>query len=214
MSSIITIRQAGRLDYAQAWEQQRLIAQQRSAGTLPDTLLVLEHPHTYTLGRTTRQEHVLITQTELEAEGIACYAIDRGGDITYHGPGQIVVYPILKLSHYGADVLGYLRMLEEVIIVALMGYGIHGVREPGLTGVWVGQEKIAAIGVKLSASGVTMHGFALNVNPDLRYFQRIVPCGIADRTVTSMAQLLGKAPAQPEVEQRLIEAFMQIFMVH
>ena len=211
MSSSITVIQAGYVAFEEAWEQQRQLAQQRSAGSLGDTLLVVEHPHTYTLGRASRQEHMLISQAELEAEGIACFAIDRGGDVTYHGPGQIVLYPILKLSHYGADVVRYLRMLEEVVIVTLATYGIMAMREPGLTGVWVGGEKIAAIGVKVSASGVTMHGLALNVDPELGYFQRIVPCGIADRGVTSMARLLGQVPPQAEVEQSLIAAFMQVF---
>lgn len=208
---MLTVLKLGCQPFEKAWQQQRELAQQRSAGAIGDTLLVLEHPHTYTLGRATRQEHMLITEAELEAEGIACYDIDRGGDVTYHGPGQIVLYPILKLCHYGADVLAYLRMLEEVVIVTLASYAIQGSREPGMTGVWIGQEKIAAIGIKLSASGVTMHGLALNLDPDLSYFRRIVPCGIADRGVTSLACALGSAPPQAEVEQRLIDAFMQVF---
>ncbi|MFL5806995.1 MAG: lipoyl(octanoyl) transferase LipB, partial [Roseiflexaceae bacterium] len=145
--------------------------------------------------------------------GVALVESDRGGDITYHGPGQVVGYPILKLSRYGGDVLRYLRMLEETIIATLASYGIAAGRVAGLTGVWAGQEKIAAIGVKLSAGGVTQHGFALNVATDLRYFQQIIPCGIAGRGVTSLEQLLGAAPEHAEVERRVAAAFGQVFEV-
>src|SRR5262249_29839689 len=131
--------------------------------------------------------------------------------ITYHGPGQVVGYPILKLSQHGGDLLRYLRMLEETLIVALASYGVAAGRIAGLTGVWVGDAKIAAIGVKLSASGVTQHGFALNVATNLRYFQQIIPCGIADKGVTSLERLLGSAPAHAEVEQRVAAAFGEVF---
>src|SRR5215470_12936560 len=182
----VRVLRAGRVDYMAAWEWQRELVRQRSSGAIGDTLMLVEHPHTYTLGRATKEGHLLISRAELERQGIALVESDRGGDITYHGPGQIVGYPILKLSQHGGDVLRYLRMLEETIIVALAEYGVSGGRIPGLTGVWVGQEKIAAIGVKLSASGVTQHGFALNVTTDLCYFQQIIPCGIADKGVTSL----------------------------
>jgi len=204
---------AGTIDYMAAWEWQRQLAAQRSAGAIGDTLLLLQHPHTYTLGRATKAGHLLVASEALAAQGVALVESDRGGDITYHGPGQVVGYPILKLSRYGGDVLRYLRMLEDTLIVTLAGYGITAGRVAGLTGVWVGNEKIAAIGVKLSASGVTLHGIALNVATDLRYFQQIIPCGIAGRGVTSLERLLGAAPAHAEVEQRVAMAFGQVFDV-
>jgi lipoyl(octanoyl) transferase len=212
-SRVCHIIRAGMIDYIEAWEWQRQLAAQRSSGAIGDTLLLLQHPHTYTLGRATKAGHLLVEAEALAAQGVALVESDRGGDITYHGPGQVVGYPILKLSRHGGDVLRYLRMLEETIIVALAGYGITAERAAGLTGVWAGSAKIAAIGVKLSASGVTQHGFALNVATDLRYFQQIIPCGIAGRSVTSLAQLLGAAPPQAEVEQRIIAAFGQVFEV-
>jgi lipoyl(octanoyl) transferase len=204
---------AGRMDYMDAWEWQRVLVRQRSAGAIGDTLLLLEHPHTYTLGRSTKDGHLLITTEQLGEQGIALVESDRGGDITYHGPGQVVGYPILKLSQHGGDLLRYLRMLEETLIVALASYGVGAGRIAGLTGVWVGDAKIAAIGVKLSASGVTQHGFALNVATDMRYFQQIIPCGIADKDVTSLERLLGSTPPHAEVEQRVAAAFGTVFGV-
>ena len=171
----------------------------------------VEHPHTYTFGSRPKPEQLLVSHETLAAQGVALVEADRGGDITYHGPGQIVGYPILKLSRHGGDVLRYLRMLEETIIVALAGYGIAGERIAGLTGVWVGGAKICAIGVKLSASGVTQHGFALNVDTDLRFFAQIIPCGIADRGVTSLKRVLGAAPPRAEAEARVVAAFGQVF---
>ncbi len=203
----------GRVDYLGAWELQRDLARRRSAGGLGDTLVLLEHPHTYTFGRLPKPEQLLLTREELARQGIALVESDRGGDITYHGPGQIVGYPILKLARHGGDVLRYLRMLEQTIVLALGGLGIAGERIDGLTGVWVGGEKICAIGVKLSAGGVTMHGFALNVTTDMRYFGQIIPCGIADRGVTSIERALGTAPPQPEVERRVVAAFGEVFGV-
>jgi lipoyl(octanoyl) transferase len=209
----IQVLYAGRMDYLAAWEHQRALARQRSSGAIGDTLMLVEHPHTYTLGRATKDGHLLISHAELKRQGIALVESDRGGDITYHGPGQIVGYPILKLSQHGGDVLRYLRMLEETIIVTLASYGIAGGRIAGLTGVWVGEEKITAIGVKLSASGVTQHGFALNVTTDLHYFQQIIPCGIAGKGVTSLERVLGGAPPRAEVERRVATAFGEVFGV-
>jgi lipoyl(octanoyl) transferase len=209
----VRVVQAGRMDYLAAWEWQRELVRQRSAGAIGDALLLLEHPHTYTLGRATKDGHLLISLEELATQGIALVETDRGGDITYHGPGQVVGYPILKLSQYGGDVLRYLRMLEETLIIALASYGINAGRIAGLTGVWVGDQKIAAIGVKLSASGVTQHGFALNVTADMHYFEQIVPCGIADKGVTSLDRLLGAAPPRTEVERRVVAAFGEVFGV-
>jgi lipoyl(octanoyl) transferase len=209
----IQVIQAGRIEYLAAWEHQRALVRQRSDGTIGDTLLLLEHPHTYTLGRSTKDGHLLIGPEELAAQGVALIESDRGGDITYHGPGQVVGYPILKLSQHGGDLLRYLRMLEETLIVALASYGVAAGRIAGLTGVWVGEEKIAAIGVKLSASGITQHGFALNVTTDLHFFQQIIPCGIADKGVTSLERVLGATPPHAEVEQRVTLAFGEVFGV-
>ncbi|GAB4198135.1 MAG: lipoyl(octanoyl) transferase LipB [Roseiflexaceae bacterium] len=209
----IALIRAGLVGYGEAWERQRDLARRRSTGEAGDTLLLFQHPHTYTLGRATQEGHLLIGPEELARQGIALVESDRGGDITYHGPGQVVGYPILKLSQHGGDLLRYLRMLEQTLIVALATYGIAAGRIPGLTGVWVGEEKIAAIGVKLTASGVTLHGFALNVSTDLRFFRQIIPCGIVGKGVTSLERLLGTAPPHAEVETRVAEAFGQVFEV-
>jgi lipoyl(octanoyl) transferase len=213
LSRAFQVIHGGRMDYLAAWEWQRELVRRRSAGAIGDTLLLIEHPHTYTLGRSTKDGHLLITPEQLAEQGIALVESDRGGDITYHGPGQVVGYPILKLSQHGGDLLRYLRMLEETLIMTLAGYGIAAGRIAGLTGVWVGDAKIAAIGVKLSASGVTQHGFALNVATDLRYFQQIIPCGIVGKGVTSLERLLGIVPPLAEVEQRVVAAFGQVFEV-
>lgn len=207
----ITVLHAGNLPYQEAWEQQRHLGKLRSAGSIGDTLMLVEHPHTYTFGSRPKPEQLLVPRTTLAAQGVMLVEADRGGDITYHGPGQIVGYPILKLSQYGGDVLRYLRMLEEAIIRTLTGYSLLGERIAGLTGVWVGGEKICAIGVKLSASGVTQHGFALNHTTDLRFFQQIIPCGIADRGVTSLERALGIPPERAEIEQQVVRAFGEVF---
>src|SRR5262245_1035201 len=209
----IEVMQTGQIEYEAAWAWQRELAARRSSGAIGDTLMLVEHPHTYTLGRATKAGHLLIGPAALAEQGIALIESDRGGDITYHGPGQIVGYPILKLSQHGGDVWRYLRMLEETLIVTLASYGLAAGRLAGLTGVWVGEEKIAAFGVKLSASGVTQHGFALNVTTELRYFQQIIPCGIADKGVTSLEQLLGGTPTRAQVEGRVLAAFGEVFGV-
>lgn len=210
---ICRVLRGGTIEYTRAWEWQRELVRQRSVGAIGDTLLLLQHPHTYTLGRATKEGHLLVTAEQLAEQGVALVESDRGGDITYHGPGQVVGYPILKLSRHGGDLMRYLRMIEETLIVTLAGYGIAAGRVPGLTGVWVGSAKIAAIGVKLSASGVTHHGFALNVATDLRFFAQIIPCGIVGKGVTSLEQVLGDAPPLAEVEQRVVAAFSKVFDV-
>jgi lipoyl(octanoyl) transferase len=206
---------APQTDYNEAWAWQRRLAMARSAGTGADTLLLIEHPPTITLGTKADPAHLLADPQTLSAQGIAVVPVDRGGDVTYHGPGQVVGYPIIKLGPLGIGVVDYVRRLEAVIIATLAHYGIAGERVPGLSGVWVnnGQAKIAAVGVKVSASGVTTHGWALNVTPKMDHFSLIVPCGIADRAVTSLEQLLGAAPPRAEVEQHLIEAFATVFEV-
>lgn len=213
------IIQAGRISYQEAWEWQRQLIAQRSLGHGCDTLLLLEHPPTITLGRAAKQQHILASHEELARQGVALIHSDRGGDVTYHAPGQLVGYPILKLTYYGGNVIHYVRTLEEIIIRTLAHYHIVGKRIEGLTGVWVDNDndverKIAAIGVRLSASGITSHGFALNITPDLRGFQHIIPCGIRDRQVTSMEQELhGHAPPSDEVVSILIAHFVELFHI-
>jgi len=181
------VRDLGRVKYAQALELQKQLTLERKQGSIPDQLLLLEHPHTLTLGRNGRLSNLLASDEILRRSGIAFYETDRGGDITYHGPGQIVGYPILDLREWKRDVGAYVRAIEQVLIETLRDFRIEAVRVPGHTGVWVGGSKVAAIGVHISR-WVTSHGFALNVNTDLSYFQYIVPCGLA-KPVTSMAQL-------------------------
>ena len=200
----------GRLDYQKAWDLQRMLHRERVAGVIPDTLILTEHPHTYTLGKSGDDAHLLAEETHLQRDGIQVFHIDRGGDITYHGPGQIVGYPILDLHDHYLDVHRFLRDLEEVLIRTLARYGLPGERIPGLTGVWVDGAKVAAIGVKVSR-WVTMHGFAFNVNTDLSYFGNIVPCGIVDKPVTSLQKLLGKKVDYAEVQDRVVQAFGEVF---
>jgi lipoyl(octanoyl) transferase len=180
-------QQPGSIDYCRALELQQQRVAQRKAGAIPDQLILLEHPHTITLGRNGHMENLLASDAMLSRAGIAFHPTDRGGDITYHGPGQIVGYPILDLRAWQRDVGAYVRAIEQVLIDTLADFGIAAGRIPKLTGVWVGDRKIAAIGVHITR-WVTSHGFALNVSTDLRYFQYIVPCGLA-KPVTSMLQL-------------------------
>jgi lipoate-protein ligase B len=199
----------GLLDYHEAWEVQKTIARLRGAGSAPDTLILLEHPHTYTLGRRGKLSDVLVDETALERMGVQVCYVDRGGEVTYHGPGQIVGYPIVDVRHLGGPV-AYVRALEAVIVHALGDFGLEARRRDDLTGVWVGNEKIAAIGVKISR-GITTHGFALNVNTDLSYFQYIVPCGMRGMGVTSMDRLLGGSVDLEEVSLDLAHHFGLLF---
>ncbi len=204
----------GMLDYQAAWELQRQLVSQRSAEAIPDTLLLLEHPATYTIGRSGGYEHLLVSPASLQQRGAALIEVDRGGDITYHGPGQLVGYPILQIRDHGRDLHQYLRMLETVIIELLAEYDLNARRFPGYTGVWVGDRKIAAIGVRSNTRGVTSHGFALNVTTNLADFAAIVPCGIHDYGVTSLAELLPVVPDFSAVQQRIIRIFMRVFDLH
>lgn len=206
----VAVRRLGRMGYAAAWELQREVVAARQAGATPDTLLLLEHPPVITLGRSGHAEHLLGSESELERRGVAFVETDRGGDITFHGPGQIVGYAIVDLAVRGQDLHRYLRDLEEVLIRALAEYGIAAGCVDGLTGVWVDDAKVAAIGIRVSR-WVTHHGFALNVDTDLSYFDLIVPCGIADRRVTSMAAILGHAVDRGGVEEALGRAFEAVF---
>ena len=200
--------------YAEALAQQYALTEQRGRGEISDTLLLLEHPPTITLGRRTQDSDLLESETALKALGFTVERVDRGGEITYHGPGQSVGYPILDLRQHGSDLHKYLRDLEEVLIQTVTAFGLVGERVPGRTGVWVNDRKIAAIGIKVSR-WVSLHGFALNVSPNLVPFREyFVPCGIADKDVTSLAEMLGNmAPAQAEVEAVLTARFAEVFGV-
>jgi lipoyl(octanoyl) transferase len=202
------VRELGRIGYAAALELQRDLAARRRLGLVGDQLLLLEHPHTITMGRNGHAENLLAREDVLARAGIAFYATDRGGDVTYHGPGQLVGYPILDLREWKRDVGAYVRAIEQVLIDTLADFGIAAGRISKLTGVWVDGRKIAAIGVHISR-WVTSHGFALNVSTDLSYFQYIVPCGLA-MPVTSMAQL-GVQATLGEVSARVSEHFERMF---
>jgi lipoyl(octanoyl) transferase len=207
----VEVRRLGRLAYEEAWSLQNRLADARRAGLTLDTLILLEHPHTYTIGRSGTRDHVYLTEDELAARGITCLEVDRGGDVTYHGPGQLVGYPILSLGPR-PDVGWYLRSLEACLIDVLADFGIAAGRLEGYTGVWIGDRKIAAIGVKVS-QGVTTHGFALNVATDLSLFTHILACGIPDKGVTSMALELGSAPPIAAVEDTVIARFSERFVL-
>lgn len=202
------LRDLGRIEYGKAFELQQQLVAERKQGEIEDQLLLLEHPHVITMGRNGRTENVLAGEEVLSRAGISFYPTDRGGDVTYHGPGQLVGYPILDLREWKRDVVGYVRAVEQVIIDTLSDFGVAAGRIPKLTGVWVEDRKIAAIGVHLSR-WVTSHGFALNVSTDLSYFQYIVPCGLT-KPVTSMAQL-GVAADLTEVSRRLAGHFGRVF---
>jgi lipoyl(octanoyl) transferase len=208
----IEIRRLGSIPYGDALALQRALVEDRRADRVGDLLLLLEHPHVLTLGvrGDGGRRHILATDEALAARGIDVFETGRGGDITYHGPGQLVGYPIVDLKPDRQDVHRYVRDLEEVLIRTAADYGIEAARVPGLTGVWVGREKLAAIGVRI-ARWVTSHGFALNVSTDLEQFNLIVPCGIADRGVTSLERLLGRRIEMAEIEARVASRFGEVF---
>ncbi|NJN15770.1 MAG: lipoyl(octanoyl) transferase LipB [Oscillochloris sp.] len=210
----VRLMRLGRIAYQAAWQRQRELAAARSGGG-SDCLLLLEHPPTITLGNKADPAHVLFPAEDLARRGVEVVQSDRGGDVTYHGPGQIVGYPILKLGPLGLGAVDYVRRLEAVIMHTLADFGIAADRVAGLPGVWTadGSAKICAIGVKLSAGGISTHGFALNVAPNLADFDLIVPCGISGRAVTSMTQLLGRSLDRDAVAARLIAHFAAIFAV-
>jgi len=202
------------VDYRSAWQWQQQRVQQVSAEEKPEALLLLQHPHVITMGRGSHAEHVLVTEEERNRRGIQLIEVDRGGDVTYHGPGQLVGYPILRFTQEGYDARRYLRDLEEVLIRALRDFGVKAERKEPYTGVWVQDEKIAAIGVKLhrlkEGGFVTSHGFAVNVHTDLQFFQFIVPCGIQEYGVTSMKKL-GIETTMEQVAERVISHFRDVF---
>src|SRR5712672_646017 len=200
----VEVRRLGRVPYSDALALQRKLVEERQAGRIGDLLLLVEHPHVLTLGvrGDGGRSHILASAEALASRSIDVHETGRGGDITYHGPGQLVGYPIIDLKPDRCDVHRYVRDLEEVLIRVAADYGIEAGRVPGLTGVWVGPSKLAAIGVRI-ARWVTSHGFALNVTTDLDYFNLIVPCGIAGRSVTSLARLLGHPVDRTAVEERI-----------
>lgn len=198
------------IGYSEAWELQHELLQQRKDKKINDVFLMLEHPHTYTLGKTADKKNLIGSKEYLEENKISVFEIDRGGDITYHGPGQIVGYPIISLNEWQNDTHKYLRALEEVIILTCKNYGLETGRKEKFTGVWIENRKIAAIGIKIS-NWISMHGFAFNVNTDLNLFSGIIPCGISDKEVTSLAKELGREISLSEVKVKLLKNFREIF---
>ncbi len=198
------------MPYMEAYQWQKKLLAARQRGEIEDTLFLTSHPHVLTIGRAGSKEHILVSEAFLQAHRIAVVPIERGGDITYHGPGQIVGYPILDLGARQKDLHVYVDRLEQTIIELLREYQIEAGRIHGLTGVWVGNEKITAIGIAVS-KWVTWHGFALNVSPDLSFFNYIVPCGIRDKGVTSLQEILGRELRVEQVVDSLIEKFQQQF---
>jgi len=222
----LEVRDLGRMDYQSAWDLQNELAARVTLGQNPASLLLVEHPHTFTFGRRGQAANLLWDEAELARRGIAVHWVDRGGDVTYHGPGQLVGYPIFRLN--GSDHVGYIRKLEQAIILALARLGLVTGQVAGLSGVWVQAElasrcprclpaqrgkpaKIAAIGVKVDAGNITRHGFAINVDPQMEYFDGIIPCGIADHPTVSMAELLGEAPEMQTVKEQVVRAFTETF---
>jgi lipoyl(octanoyl) transferase len=220
MKSCYTV-DVGLIGYAGAWELQKRLVAARKTGAMEDVLLLCEHPHVITLGRNGKREHLLASEQVLRQKGVEFHSSDRGGDITYHGPGQLVGYPILNLGAIRKDVVWYVRMLEEVMLRATAEFGISAERVAGKTGIWVRatndsnvpgvtEEKLGAIGVHLSR-WVTSHGFAYNFSTDLRYFDLIVPCGITGRKATSLEKILGRAVTRKEVVQPVVQNFGDVF---
>ena len=237
-----TVEDLGLIEYETAWKLQDQYAAEIAEGKRPPTLLLLEHPHVYTFGRSGKQENLLWGEQQLKEKGIAIHWVDRGGDVTYHGPGQLVGYPLIPLIPLStgqvrveennripqADYVGYVRKLEKVIITALARLGLVAGQRKGLTGVWIQADvhsrclhckpedrkkpaKIAAIGVKVDARGVSRHGFALNVNPDMEYWDGIIACGLQDEPVVSLADLFREPPSMEQVKQEVVKAFGEVF---
>ncbi len=229
------VRDLGEVPYLEAWDLQKQLAAERAADRIPDTLLLLEHPHTYTFGRSGQRANLLWDEAECQARGIALHWVDRGGDITYHGPGQLVGYPILKLGTpdpaHGrlpqTDYVGYMRSLEDLLIRVLLRYGLVAGQLSGITGVFVQPDvasrcphcppaarlapsKIAQIGVKVDARGVSQHGFALNVAPDMAYFEGIIGCGLREHAPISMADLLDAPPDPGAVRAAVVQEFTRV----
>jgi len=229
MNRKVIFKDLGNIDYKEAWDYQESLFREVVDKKLANRnlseeekqftgnyLVFCEHPHVFTLGKSGSEENLLIKQEQLQQRNIAYYKINRGGDITYHGPGQVIAYPIFNLDYFFTDIHRYMRALEEAVILMLAEYGIKGERLKGMTGVWLDADhpararKICAMGVRTS-HWVTMHGIALNVNPDLQYFSLIIPCGITDKAVTSMAKELKYEPDVNEVKERLKKHIAAVF---
>jgi lipoate-protein ligase B len=200
----------GLIDYKKAWDIQHRLWSRRVEGELPDLLILLEHPHVITLGRRGNGSHLIVSPEVLEAMKILIFHVERGGDITYHGPGQMVVYPILNLKEYGYRIVRYIDQLEEVVLRVLRDFGIEGRRDPLNRGVWVGREKIASVGVAVKR-WVSFHGFALNYETDLKYFDLINPCGLKGKKVTSMTEILGTEIPRKRLSERILFRFKEVF---
>lgn len=241
MKNICQVLRLGMVDYRRAWEMQERMAEEIACGKRPQTLLLLEHPHTYTFGRRGQREHLLWSEAELARRGIRLYWVDRGGDVTYHGPGQLVGYPLLRLASPDfahaltgaslhlprADYVGYIRKLEQSLVLALAQFGVRAAQLPGLSGVWVNAleqdpvnrppspsktpAKIAAIGVKVDAKGISHHGFALNVNPKMHYWEGIIGCGLKEYTVTSLSEWVHPVPTMEQVMDAVIASMGWVF---
>jgi lipoyl(octanoyl) transferase len=221
----------GNLPYETVWRMQEDLAEEVASGKRPASFLLLEHPHTFTSGRSTKPGHLLWDETERKKNGVKLFEVDRGGDITYHGPGQLVGYPLFKLpplpisgkGHTGTDTVGYVRKIENALILALAQFEIIGCQKQGFSGVWVKEDpenlesqtlpakKIASIGVKVDVNRVTRHGFALNVDPEMRYWSGIIACGLEGVAMTSMANCLGRVPAMDQVVEAVIHSFETVF---
>ena len=210
MSKKLTYCNLDNIDYREAWDLQKTIFELRYKQKINDVLLLLEHPHTYTLGKTADEKNLIGNEEYLSKNKISVYDIDRGGDITYHGPGQIVGYPIIDLNNWGKDTGKYLRALEEIIIRTCADYGLTVTRVPKYTGVWIENRKISAIGIKVTR-WITMHGFALNVNTDLSLYNGIIPCGITNKEVTSLKKELNTEINIQEVKSRILNHAIEIF---
>jgi lipoate-protein ligase B len=206
----ISVVNLGRTDYKSCWELQQSLLEKRVANQIDDVLLLTEHEHVYTIGKSGDENHLLANSEELSEQRIGLYHNDRGGDITYHGPGQLVGYPILDLNNYYLDLHRYLRDIEEVVIQTLARFGVTATRDENYTGVWVGNNKICAIGIKTSR-WVTMHGFALNISTDLSFFDRIIPCGIFEKGVTSLEQEVIGSVSAHDVAVELVKEFGCVF---
>jgi lipoyl(octanoyl) transferase len=206
------VRLPGLTPYCPLWEEQQALAAARRRNEIDDLLLLLEHPHVYTNGRRGKPEHLLVDEETLATLGASYIEVDRGGDITYHGPGQLVGYAIVDLARAGLGVRAYVRALEEVLVRTAAHFKVRATTITGFPGIWIGDAKLGAIGVKVSRS-VTYHGFSLNVDPDLSHFSRIVPCGLPDRDVTSLSQQLGHPVAIDDVVPVCAQAFAEVFGV-
>lgn len=207
------VMQLGMTEYNTAYSVQKDLVAKRIRGEIPDTLILLEHEPVFTVGRSGSSSNILINEEGRLKEKIALFEVDRGGDVTYHGPGQLVGYPIFDLNGYGRDIHRFLRLLEEVIINVLAEYGLEALRVPGFTGVWVGKKKIASIGVGVK-KWVSFHGLSLNVAPDMKHFSFINPCGLRHGTMTSMGELLGYDVRVEDVQEKVIKSFSKVFEVN